>query len=258
VAENSKKTPMPRDWEVKVKIWERLALGEKPAAIRRHFELNLGLEGYPENVPDRTTIKTICQELRKLTYVQLAKLPPDLKKFVIEKYPNLGGRDNENKLLENESPNLRIKNIVAHDKVVFNKLNDIITEVDIRYLVHELLSGDSYPNSASYKFEKYVEYSAREENKYIHPELIRVSNKLRNSVIKLDTFACQHFYPSDGARGNEFTELFCSSPHRYKFEYDLDTRRRYDILQKQLHKLTRHLFRVFTQYRAKVREILYI
>lgn len=81
--------PKIRDWEVKVKVWQRQAIGDKKSAIRRYFELHAGKDGYPELTPDRATIAKICDELRTLSPELVLKLPSEVQAYAKKLNPHL-------------------------------------------------------------------------------------------------------------------------------------------------------------------------
>ncbi|MCJ7656104.1 MAG: hypothetical protein MUO97_12555 [Dehalococcoidia bacterium] len=82
----------PRDWDIRVKIWQCQARGDNIMATLRHFEIHAGEEGYPMYVPDRGIISKIRSEL--LTLLErlpemLPSLPPEVQAYVINKRPDL-------------------------------------------------------------------------------------------------------------------------------------------------------------------------
>jgi hypothetical protein len=82
--------PRPRDWIMRVKIWQCLARGDSIMATQRFFETHLGDEGYPRYAPSRDTISKIRREL--FTLVErlpetLTTLPPEVQAYVISKRP---------------------------------------------------------------------------------------------------------------------------------------------------------------------------
>lgn len=72
------------DWDVKVKVWEQLARNpDNISSIQRHFEKNAGMEGYPDNAPDRATIRKIRRELYRLDPELVSLLPQEVQAHVV-------------------------------------------------------------------------------------------------------------------------------------------------------------------------------
>lgn len=73
--------PKITDWEVKVKVWQRQAVGDNRSATLRYFESHAGQEGYPEYAPNRNTIAKIFSELPNLPPELVVILPPEVQAY---------------------------------------------------------------------------------------------------------------------------------------------------------------------------------
>jgi len=84
--------PLPRDWDIRVRIWQCQARGDSIMATQRCFEVHAGKEGYPKYVPNRDTISKIRSELFTLLERLpefLPSLPPEVQGYVVNERPDL-------------------------------------------------------------------------------------------------------------------------------------------------------------------------
>ena len=84
-----KRHPKPGDWDFKVMVWQRAALGERTASILRYFELNAGRNRYPKDRPDRETISNTLTELDSLSPEVIGRLSPEVQAYAVSRRPEL-------------------------------------------------------------------------------------------------------------------------------------------------------------------------
>ena len=84
-----KRHPKPGDWDFKVIVWQRAALGERLASILRHLELHAGRNGYPKDPPDRETVSNTLTELDRLSPEVIGRLSPEVQAYAVSRRPEL-------------------------------------------------------------------------------------------------------------------------------------------------------------------------
>jgi hypothetical protein len=153
-------------WDVKVKVWERMAHGEKDAAITRWSQLNLP---EVEEGLDRGTISRIREELLLIPEWLVRDLPETVRGY------RAGELGLQNSPLEVSSPvSPPAHNAMAiskHDVEIFEKSDALMSNVDIRGVTDHLEYGQAYKYSHLRTMVTFRDFFTLESNRYVAPEL---------------------------------------------------------------------------------------
>jgi hypothetical protein len=266
-----KRTPQPRDWDVKALIWKRQALGDNISAIQRHFALNAGKEGYPKYSPNRSTISKICDDLFTLLPELINELPTEVQAYVREKCPDLKKGVETSKQSGNSKQYTKgriitplqdnIEDKLLHDKRIFKESDKILSEEQIRIICYSL-DNNFFQTSDLFRLERFIDYFDLEKHKYLTPVLKKKCEKLCTALSDLlpiitHTFIDYGRYLTEDPKDLSLQVMKIGIALLDGIELNMGTVGR-DYVYKRLDKAVKNITISYSKYRKSAKEILVV
>jgi len=206
--------------------------------------------------PSRDTYKRLKDEILQMPISEINTLPSDLKRWVlgVRETPIESKDISELDTSEGRPVGQNQEKAIAHDVRIFKESDDILNEADVRRIYYSLLSGNEVESDMTFKLGHFMSFFSYEGNQFLAAIIREKCEQFMKSLDKLDEFINEHFFTKEGNAAK--LELWVSSSHRYKFEWEEETWREYHSLEPKLHRLASKMLKAYESYRATVRETL--
>ena len=137
-----------------------------------------------------------------------------------------------------------------HDIEVFKKLDEIMNDRDYFAFFFKMSAGHSISDEIAFKLDKFAFFANLESNKYCINSLKKSFNNFWDQYCDLEEYISIHTFTSD--RESNTLEIM-----PFVHREGMTNSEVYDYFNK-LHKLIEATEKAYRQYRASIREILYI
>jgi hypothetical protein len=214
-------------------------------------------EKYLQHVKtSRETYTSLKDELLEMPVNEIDKLPSDIRSWILDirKPPtDIDTKQNE----ETTNKEKLSDKAITHDIKIFTESDEILSEKDLRNIYFQLHSNQLYWDDGD-KSVKFMWFFGHESNQYVTKELRNKCTELIDSLNELWDFVGIRFFPADGNARRVRSELWIPSTEEYKHNWDEETWGKYHNLEPELYKLADNTLEAYKNYRATIRELLYV